>query len=398
MGGRAGGARCARSIARLYGSLNESGTVAGDDMWACRYQCLRMVSLGARVSPLADLVERLIGGGSSVFQGNGLDVSIIIVNWNTRDLLRRCLQAIARGRGGVRAQILVVDNGSNDGSALLVAEEFPWVELLRNSENVGFARANNQAYQRVQGRYVLLLNPDTEVGFGSIEHMVQFLDADPQRAGVTAVLRNLDGTVQRYHKRLPRWRYVLFSETILRNLFPGNRWLRAFYMHDEPFESMTEVEQPPAACLMLRRSILMPLLFDERFPIFYNDVDLCRWLYDRGHRLFLLPGAEVMHHGGAGGVCELPDQGIIDSLIGLVRYYRKHEGRLCAGILWLILTVNSMLVLGGGLGKVVLGRRSPKWWGNELAKRVRLAIGQEAFHYPKDMNQDLMSCVVTCRH
>ena len=71
--------------------------------------------------------------------------------------------------------------------------------------------------------------------------------------------------------------------------------------------------------------------------------------------LFLLPGAEVMHHGGAGGVCELPDQGIIDSLIGLVRYYRKHEGLLCAGVLWLILTVNSLLVLGGGLGKVVVG-------------------------------------------
>ena len=105
-----------------------------------------------------------------------------------------------------------------------------------------------------------------------------------------------------------------------------------------------------------------------------------------------------MHHGGAGGVCELPDQGIIDSLIGLFRYYRKHEGFLCAGILWLILIVNSLLVLGGGLGKVALGRRSLKWWEHELAKRVRLAIGQETFDYPKDMNQDLTSCVVTCRH
>ena len=245
----------------------------------------------------------------------------------------------------------------------------------------------------------MLLNPDTEVGCGSIERMVQFLDADSQRAGVTAVLRNLDGTVQRYHKRLPCWRYVLFSETILRNVFPRNRWVRAFYMSDEPFQSVTEVEQPPAACLMLRQSILTPRsLFDEQFPIFYNDVDLCRWLYDHGHRLFLLPEAEVLHHGGAGGVHELPDQGIIDSMIGLIRYYRKHEGLLCAGILWSILTVNSLLVLGGGLGKVVLGRRSPKWWGHELAKRVRLAVGQEAFHYPKDTNSDLASCAVTCRH
>jgi GT2 family glycosyltransferase len=280
-----------------------------------------------------------------------------------------------------------------------VAEEFPQVELLRNSVNVGFARANNQAYQRVQARYVLLLNPDTEVRSRSIEHMVEFLDADSTRAGVTAVLRNLDGTVQRYHKRLPSWRYVLFSETILRNLFPCNRWIRAFYMQDEPFQSVTEVEQPPAACLMLRHSILnRQALFDEQFPIFYNDVDLCRRLCDHGHRLFLLPGAEVMHHGGAGGVGELPDQGIIDSLIGLVRYYRKHEGLLCAGMLWLVLTVNSLLVLGGGLGKVVLACRSPKWWGRELAKRTRLALGREAFRYPKEINPDLTSCAVTCRN
>ena len=334
-----------------------------------------------------------------MYQGNGLDISIIIVNWNTRDLLGHCLRSLARGLGAVNAQVFVVDNGSTDNSAVLVAEEFPRVELLRNSENVGFARANNQAYHRVEGRYVLLLNPDTEVGSGSIEQMVQFLDADPQRAGVTAVLRNLDGTVQRYHKRLPRWRYVLFSETVLRNLFPRNQWVRAFYMHDEPFQSVTEIEQPPAACLMLRRSVLNPqALFDEQFPIFYNDVDLCRWLRDHGHRLFLLPEAEVMHHGGAGGVGELPDQGVVDSLVGLIRYYRKHEGFLCAGILWLILTLNSLLVLAGGLGKVVLGRRSPKWWSHELTKRVRLAVGQEAFRYPKDMNPDLTSCGMTCRY
>lgn len=398
MGGRTGGISGAGCTAESYRSLDEAGALAGNYLRARRRQCLWVVSLVTRVFPSADLVERL-RGGSPVFQGNGLDVSIIIVNWNTRDLLCRCLQSLAGGVGGGSAQVLVVDNGSKDGSAALVAEEFPWVELLRNAENVGFARANNQAYQRVQGRYVLLLNPDTEAGPRSIERMVRFLDADPQRAGVTAVLRNRDGTVQRYHKRLPRWRYVLFSETVLRNLFPRNQWIRAFYMHDEPFQSVTEIEQPPAACLMLRQSILNPrALFDEQFPIFYNDVDLCRWLYDHGHRLFLLPEAEVMHHGGAGGVGELPDQGVIDSLIGLVRYYRKHEGLLNAGILWLILTVNSLLVLGGGLWKVVLGRRSPRWWGHELAKRVQLVVGQESFRYPKNMDPSMTSCVVTCRH
>jgi N-acetylglucosaminyl-diphospho-decaprenol L-rhamnosyltransferase len=280
-----------------------------------------------------------------------------------------------------------------------VAREFPQVELLRNRENLGFARANNQAYGLAQGRYLLLLNPDTELRGGAVTQMVRFLDADPRRAGVTAVLRNPDGTLQRYHKRLPRWSSVLWSETLLRNVAPCNRWVREFYMLDEPFEVVTEIEQPPAACLMLRRSIVgTELLFDERFPIFYNDVDLCRRLRDVGHRLFLLPEAEVMHHGGAGGVGAMPDQGVADSLIGLIRYYRKHEGLISAGTLWAILTLNSLLVLTGGLVKVLGGCRPLQWWKLELAKRVRLAAGHEVFHYPKDVQADLTAGAVACRH
>jgi N-acetylglucosaminyl-diphospho-decaprenol L-rhamnosyltransferase len=331
-------------------------------------------------------------------RGEELDVSIIIVNWNTKDLLGRCLESLAQGLGRLRAQVFVIDNGSRDGSDRLVVEEFPSVELIRNPQNVGFARANNQAYQRTRSRYVLLLNPDTEVKSNAIERMVRFLDVHPQRAGVTAVLRNPDGTLQRYHKRLPSWRYLVFSETILRNIFPNNKWIRAFYMHDESFENVMEIEQPPAACLLLRRSILDPdRLFDEQFPIFYNDVDLCRRLRDRRHRLFLLPEVEVMHHGGAGGVGELPDQGVIDSLIGLIRYYRKHEGWLCSGAVRLMLTLNAVLVLIVGLAKVMARRRSFEWWKIELAKRVRLVVGQESFHYPRHIEAEQMSEAVVCR-
>ena len=156
----------------------------------------------------------------------------------------------------------------------------------------------------------------------------------------------------------------------MRNLCPDNRWLRAFYMLDTPFDTVTEVEQPPAACLMLRRSLFgREPLFDERFPIFYNDVDLCRRLSDDGRRLRVLPEAEVLHHGGAGGVGALPDQGVADCLIGLVRYYRKHDGLVAAALLWSILTLNSLLVLAIGFGKVACARRPLSWWTQEAAKR-----------------------------
>lgn len=336
---------------------------------------------------------------AGVDHNDPMEVSIIIVNWNTRDLLARCLRAIEAGSTGLSMQILVVDNGSTDGSADLVSLEFPRVELLRNPENAGFARANNQAFRRAQGRYVLLLNPDTEVRTGAVMRMARFLADDPRRAGVTAVLRNPDGTVQRYHKRLPRWPFVLWSDTLLRNVCPENRWTREFFMRDDSFESVMEIEQPPAACLMVRRSVIATdQLFDERFPIFYNDVDLCRQLHDAGHRLFLLPEAEVMHLGGAGGVGAMPDHGIADSLIGLVRYYRKHEGIFSALALWLILTVNSALVLFGGLMKVLGGRRSWQWWTMECRKRLRLAAGRETFCYPRDMQGEVIGGVAVCRH
>lgn len=335
---------------------------------------------------------------TQVHLNGSMDVSIIIVNWNTRPLLERCLSSVQAGVDGVAAQVLVVDNGSRDGSADLVAAGFPEVELVRNQGNAGFARANNQAFALARGRYVLLLNPDTELRSDAVKQMVQFLDADPRRAGATAVLRNPDGTLQRYHKRLPRWPFILWSETALRNVAPGNCWLREFYMLDEPFDVLTEVEQPPAACLMLRRSTVgTERLFDERFPIFYNDVDLCRRLRDAGHRLFLLPQAEVMHHGGAGGVGTMPDQGVADSLIGLIRYYRKHEGLVSAGMLWLILTLNSVFVLTGGVLKVLGGSRRWQWWKREAVKRARLALGREAFHYPTEMQAERMDGAVVCR-
>lgn len=329
----------------------------------------------------------------------GMDITIIIVNWNTRVLLQACLRAVGRAAEGLAAQVIVVDNGSTDGSSAMVVEEFPQIELMRNADNVGFARANNQACARATGRYVLLLNPDTEVQPKAVSRMVQYLDATPDCAGVTAVLRNPDGSLQRYHKQLPRWSSILWSETVLRNLCPDNRWLRAFYMLDTSFDTVTEVEQPPAACLMLRRSLFgREPLFDERFPIFYNDVDLCRRLSDGGRRLRVLPEAEVLHHGGAGGVGALPDQGVADCLIGLVRYYRKHDGLVAAVLLWSILTLNSLLVLAIGFGKVACARRPLSWWTQEAAKRARLVIGRESFQYPSIERGRPITCAAPCRH
>ena len=312
-----------------------------------------------------------------------IDVTIAIVNWNTRELLEQCLASLAEGARGVRTKIIVVDNASQDRSAELVSERFPHVALLQNAANLGYAHGNNQVYGQAEGRYFLLLNPDTIVRPGAIAAMMQFLEATPEAAGVTCRLVNPDGTFQRISTRLPSWRYVVAVHTVVRALWTENRLARQFYMVDDVFDRALAVEQPSASCLMIRRTVFPgPLLFDERFPILLNDTDLYRRLRDRGGKLYVVPEGEVVHYRGAGGVGQMGDDGIIDYLICLVRYYRKHHGRAAAGLLWGLLTMSSMLSLAGGSLKVLFGSRSIGWLRHECARRFRLARGRERFLYP----------------
>lgn len=311
------------------------------------------------------------------------DVTISIVNWNTQVLLEQCLASLSEGITGISAKIVVVDNASKDRSAEIVRDRFPQITLMANEANLGFARGNNQAYAQAEGRYFLLLNPDTIVRPGAVAAMLRFLDKTPGAAGVTCRLVNPDGTFQRIYTMLPAWRYVLAVHTVVRAFWPQNRLVRQFYMEDDLFDRVVEVEQPSASCLMIRRGAFPgSVLFDERFPILFNDTDLYRRLRDQGGAFYFLPEGEVVHYRGAGGVGQMGDEGIIDYLICLVRYYRKHHGRVAASVLWALLTMSSVLSLAGGLIKVMLGLRTIAWLLHEYGRRFRLARGRERFLYP----------------
>ncbi|ALA58212.1 glycosyltransferase family 2 protein [Nitrospira moscoviensis] len=312
-----------------------------------------------------------------------MDVAIGIVNWNTWTLLEPCLRSLTEGTKGVSAQIIVVDNGSADGSAANVRTRFPEVMLIANEANVGFARGTNQAYAMAKGRYFLLLNPDTVARPGAVASMARFLDETPAAAGVTCRLVNPDGSFQRIYTRLPAWRYVLAVHTVCRAFRPNNKFAHEFYMVDDPFDRAMAVEQPSASCLMIRRALFPgPVLLDERFPILFNDTDLYRRIHDRGLRFFFSPAGEVLHHRGGGGVGQMGDDGIIDYLICLVRYYRKHEGWAAAAFLWCLFTAGSVLILLKGLGEVMLGAKTIAWLRHESKRRFRLARCRERFSYP----------------
>jgi GT2 family glycosyltransferase len=256
-------------------------------------------------------------------------LSVVIVNWNTRELLRRCLDAVAVASGALESEVIVVDNGSVDGSAELVAMRYPSVQLLRNADNRGYAIATNQGAALARGEYLLLLNSDTEPQAGAFDALVRFLDERADYVGAAPRLVEADGTVQRACMRFPRRRTVFAFGTPLERLRPDSRELRRYFALDFDYESDGDVEQPPAACLLVRRSVWEDLRgMDESLWLFFNDVDLCARIAARGDRLRYIASAVVQHVGGASTsrFADFVPQWQADRL----RYYRKHFGPLGA--------------------------------------------------------------------
>jgi GT2 family glycosyltransferase len=229
------------------------------------------------------------------------DISILIVSWNTRDLLEACLGTLPASVGDdLTYETIVVDNASRDGSLELL-EIRDDISLIQNRENVGYAAAVNQAYARASGRLVLLLNSDIEFKPGALGALVAFLDARPDAAGVGPIYLNPDGSPQQHHYRLPTFRMLLASSNAAFRRLPGfSASERSYRMLDDDFSGPRPVEQPSASVLLLRRAVLPPdYLLDERFPIYFNDVELAQRLAHKQHVLWVTPDAEVFHVHGA---------------------------------------------------------------------------------------------------
>ncbi len=256
----------------------------------------------------------------------GVSVSVLVVSWNTREDTRRCLESLPAG-GETGHEVIVVDNGSRDGSAEMLAARDD-ITLIRNSANRGFAEAVNQAYAQAKGDLILLLNSDAQLHPGALDALVGFLHDRPDAAGVSPLFLNPDGTFQPFFRRLPTFASALVLATGLQRLPGLRRTMGRSMMAGEDFSRPRPVEQPPAACLLLRREVLGPTrILDERLPIYYNDVLLAHDLAAAGHRLWMTPDAVVSHVQGASTHLLDPDARRRHHLGGLVRYLRATEPR-----------------------------------------------------------------------
>ena len=220
-------------------------------------------------------------------------LSVVIVNYNTRDLLRNCLLSLRDST--LPAEIIVVDNASDDGSAEMVAAEFPNVRLLAQTENRWFCGGNNLGISAATGEYVLLLNPDTTVKPDALATLVDFMDANPDYAGATAQLQYPDGRVQRTCSRVPSYAYLLAAHTPLGVIARGwrARLRRHHWYVDEGFDRThsRDVAVMPGSCLLMRRNSLW---LNERLRLYYPEDDLGRRF--AGQRFRFVAAAQVIHH------------------------------------------------------------------------------------------------------
>lgn len=267
-----------------------------------------------------------------------LKISVVIVSWNTRELLGRCLASVEREAESFaedEVEVLVVDNGSTDGTVPMIRSDFPSVILLENKGNVGFAAANNQALAVCSGQYVLLLNPDTELKSGSLSTMTGTLDSDSSISAAGPLLVGQDGRMQTSCYPLPT-----LSRELWRLLHLDCIWPLAVYRMDKwERDRPREVETLQGACLMVRRSVLDQVgVLDERFFIYTEEIDLCRRISAAGGRLFWTPAAEVVHHGG-GSTRQVAGPMFIELYRSKLQYFRKHHGAAGALLYKLILFV-----------------------------------------------------------
>lgn len=259
------------------------------------------------------MVEAIVTGSESAVAGDPaiegaaavepVDLSILIVTWNSERWIERCLRSLPGACAGLRYEIIIHDNASSDRTLDRLPDG--GARVFRSASNDGFAGGTNRAFRESRGRYAFLLNPDCELEPGALTTLCAFLDHNRNAAAAAPLLVDDSGGSQRYFqlRRLPTLRGLAAEALLLNKLFPKNRATAHYRYSDLDFDvaAPQRVEQPAAAALLIRRDVFEQLgAFDEQFsPAWFEDVDFCHRLRAAGSEVYVVPAAVARHHGGA---------------------------------------------------------------------------------------------------
>jgi N-acetylglucosaminyl-diphospho-decaprenol L-rhamnosyltransferase len=299
-----------------------------------------------------------------------IDLSIVIVGWNTKVLLKQCLDSVYANPPQCNFDVWVVDNSSSDDSVSMVKSCFPGIHLIENRKNVGFAAANNQALQQCQGTYILLLNPDTIVKQNVFDRLLSYMKDNPQVGGTGPRLLNGDGSFQLSCYPFPSvsrefWRLFYLDKIIPYGIYDSQKWNQ---------NTPRDVDSIQGACLLVRKEALSQVgTFDESFFLYSEEIDLCYRIKKGGWQLAWIPDVEVIHFGGQSSK-QVATQSFLNLYRGKVKFFRKHYGNLSA---WLYCWV----LVAATLARLAV---SPFAWLEPSPRRkVHLGLAQNYFQLLK---------------
>lgn len=301
------------------------------------------------------------------------DLSIIIVSWNVCALLQNCLRSVL-AQQNLRLQIIVVDGASTDGSPEMIAEQFPQVELVACRENVGFPGGNNLGLARANGRFILLLNPDTIVQGDALANMVSYLEQNAQVGALGPQLLNEDGSRQSSRRRFPTVWTAFFESTWLQPYAP-QAVLDNYFVRDVADGQTAVVDWVMGACLLTRQEVVAQVGgLDEAYFMYSEELDYCRRIHDAGWQVVYYPHAVVTHFSGKSSE-QAVTQRHINFNRAKLRYFRKYHGRLAATLLRIFLLKSYLLQLVLEALKGSIGHKRPLRWQRVKAYWMVLRSG-----------------------
>ncbi|MFB3924906.1 MAG: glycosyltransferase family 2 protein [Syntrophales bacterium] len=254
-----------------------------------------------------------------------IEISAVIASWNTKDILLQCLRSLVGSLGRFRSEIIVVDNASSDGSPQSVEAAFPEVRVLRNSSNLGFARANNTGIRNSTGRYVCLVNSDVIVREGCIDRMHAYMEKHPETGMLGPKILGPDGSVQRSCMGFPTVWNSLCRAMALDSIFPERKMFGGQLLTYWPHDTLKKVDVINGCFWLIRRSALDQVgLLDESFFMYAEDIDWCRRFHEKGWSVVFLPDAEAVHYGGASSAL-MPVRFYIEKQRANLQYWRKYH-------------------------------------------------------------------------
>ncbi|MFH1239224.1 MAG: glycosyltransferase family 2 protein [bacterium] len=226
-----------------------------------------------------------------------MDISIIIVSYNSKVFLQNCLESLYKTTDGLQKEIILVDNASKDDSMSFVRAGFPQVKIIENTANYGFATANNVGAKVATGKYLLFLNPDTTVRETAIKEMIELMRQEPDAGAIGAKLLNSDGSLQLSCREFYSLRTILLSRTPLKRIARLGRFLRQNLMADWDHNKPRKVDWVLGACLLTTRQIMEKVgYFDDQYRLYFEDMDLCYRLNKAGYSTYYCPISVVFHH------------------------------------------------------------------------------------------------------